>query len=107
MNAGKSAIWLSYLLVFALTLTVGSVAASAPADGTTVSGRILDLQGGLPVPNATIELRRGSQTAATAITDRNGNFKIPNQSAGSYAVFITAAGYGVTRFLPDLLVGSD
>jgi outer membrane receptor protein involved in Fe transport len=107
MNAGKSATCLSSLFLFALTLTVSSLANPAPADGTAITGRILDIQGGLPVPNATVELRRGGQTTATALTDKNGNFRIPDQPAGSYAVFITAPGYGVTRFTPDLLVGSD
>ena len=59
MNAGKSATCLSSLFLFALTLTVSSLANPAPADGTAITGRILDIQGGLPVPNATVELRRG------------------------------------------------
>jgi outer membrane receptor protein involved in Fe transport len=77
------------------------------AGGTTITGRILDTQGGLPVPNATIELYRAETPVATARTDANGTFRIRNQPSGTYVVFVRANGYETTRLTPDLLVTSE
>ncbi len=84
--------------------------AAAPAiaaGGVTVSGRILDTQGGLPVPNATVELDRGGQRIATATTDAGGNFSIHGMMPETYVVLIRANGYESTRLTPDLLVTSE
>ncbi|MFY9739802.1 MAG: carboxypeptidase regulatory-like domain-containing protein, partial [Candidatus Cybelea sp.] len=56
---------------------------AAAAGGTTVSGRILDAQGGLTVPNATVELERNGTPVATARTDAGGNFRILDQPPGT------------------------
>lgn len=89
-----------------LALLLSSLAAS-PESGTTISGRILDAQGGLPVPNATVELVKGGVTAASAKTDQSGAFRILDQPSGTYAIFVRANGYQTTRILPDLLVTSE
>lgn len=94
----KPALLLAILLTFL---------AATPASGTTVSGRILDAQGGLPVPNATVELVKDGTTVASAKSDANGNFRIAEQPAGTYAIFVRAGGYETTRVLPDLLVTSE
>jgi outer membrane receptor protein involved in Fe transport len=94
------------LLIALLALLVVAVPAAA-AGGTTVSGRILDTQGGLPVANATIELQRNGTPVATGRTDGGGNFRILDQPPGTYAVFIRAAGYQTTRIAPDLLVTAE
>ncbi|HLY03523.1 MAG TPA: TonB-dependent receptor [Candidatus Cybelea sp.] len=94
------------LLIALLALLAVAVPAAA-AGGTTISGRILDTQGGLPVPNATVELERNGTRAATGRTDAGGNFRIPDQPPGTYAVFIRAAGYQTTRIAPDLLVSAE
>ena len=80
---------------------------AAAAGGTTISGRILDAQGGLTVPNATVELERNGTQVATARTDAGGNFRIADQPPGTYAVYVRAAGYQTTRILPDLLVTAE
>jgi outer membrane receptor protein involved in Fe transport len=80
---------------------------AAAADGLTVSGRILDTQGGLPVPNATVQLDRGGAPVASGVTDASGAFRITGVPPGTYVVFISASGYQTTRLAPDLLVGSD
>jgi outer membrane receptor protein involved in Fe transport len=94
------------LLIALSALLVVAVPAAA-AGGTTVSGRILDTQGGLPVANATIELQRNGTPVATGRTDAGGNFRILDQPPGTYAVFIRAAGYQTTRIAPDLLVTAE
>ncbi len=94
------------LLIALSALLVAAVPAAA-AGGTTISGRILDTQGGLPVANATIELERKGTLVATGRTDAGGNFRILDQPSGTYAVYIRAAGYQTTRVLPDLLVSAE
>jgi hypothetical protein len=44
--------------------------------GVTVSGRILDTQGGLPVPNAIVQLDRNGVEIATARPDANGSARL-------------------------------
>ncbi|HEY1869272.1 MAG TPA: TonB-dependent receptor, partial [Candidatus Cybelea sp.] len=82
-------------------------AAPDPASGTTVSGRILDTQGGLTVPNATVDLMRDGTVVATGHTDPAGRFRIQNVPAGTYFVLVRANGYETTRLSPDLLVTSE
>jgi len=97
----------SCLALAALTAVL-SVGVPAPAaDGTTISGRILDAQGGLPVPNATVEFDRGGTRVAEAHTDAYGTFRILDQAAGTYVILVRASGYQTTRILPDLLVTSE
>ena len=94
------------LVIALLALLVVAVPAAA-AGGTTISGRILDTQGGLPVANATVELQRNGAEVATGRTDGGGNFRILDQPPGTYAVYVRAAGYQTTRIAPDLLVSAE
>ncbi|HEY6327266.1 MAG TPA: TonB-dependent receptor [Candidatus Cybelea sp.] len=84
-----------------------TAAPAVAANGVTVSGRILDTQGGLPVPNAQVELDRGAQRVAIATTDATGTFSIAGISTGTYVVLVRASGYEATRLAPDLLVTSE
>lgn len=102
-NALSRAAALAFLALFAFALRT----AAAPAATTTVSGRILDTQGGLPVPNATVELVRGGVHVATGRTDAAGNFRISGIVSGTYIVLVNANGYQPTRLSPDLLVSSE
>ncbi len=70
--------------------------AGAAAGGTTIAGRVLDVQGGLPVSGATATLRRGSKEIATAKTDASGVFEFRDEPPGTYAVTIRADGYETT-----------
>ncbi len=69
----------------ALGLLFAVLAAAVPpalaAGGTTVSGRILDTQGGLPIPNATVVLERGGVRVGSAQTDARRKF--PDSRPGS------------------------
>ncbi len=89
-----------------LALLAPSFAAAAPAPGTTISGRILDTQGGLPIPNASVELQRNGVSVASVRTDAAGAFRT-EVSPGTYVVLIRATGYEATRLSPDLLVTSE
>src|SRR5579871_508045 len=84
-----------------------AAAPAVAADGVTVSGRILDTQGGLPVPNAQVELDRAGRKVASTTTDSAGTFAIPGVAPGTYVVLIRANGYLSTRLSPDLLVTSE
>lgn len=64
--------------------------------GTTVGGRILAVDGGLPVPNAKVQLEHGSTVVATASTGADGSFAFANQSPGVYNLQVSAAGYQTT-----------
>ncbi|MBV8148738.1 MAG: TonB-dependent receptor [Candidatus Eremiobacteraeota bacterium] len=93
----------------ACALLLGAMLAALPLalsaeQGTKISGRILDTQGGLPVPNATIELDRGGTKVTEVHTDADGNFAFPSEPAGTYVIFIRASGYQTTRVTPDLVV---
>ena len=97
----------AFLLIIFLVTAAPAAAAPDPASGTTVSGRILDTQGGLTVPNATVDLMRDGTVVATGHTDAGGRFRIQNVPAGTYFVLVRANGYETTRLSPDLLVTSE
>ncbi|HEY2474615.1 MAG TPA: TonB-dependent receptor, partial [Candidatus Cybelea sp.] len=82
-------------------------ASQVAAGGTAISGRILDAQGGLPVPSAQIDLLRNGARVASTQTDANGRFRVADQAPGTYAIFIRANGYETTRVAPDLLVTGE
>lgn len=90
------------LLLAALFLALSG--ALSAEEGTKISGRILDTQGGLPVSNATVELDRGGTKVAEVHTDANGDFVFPSEAPGTYALFIRASGYQTARLSPDLIV---
>jgi outer membrane receptor protein involved in Fe transport len=92
------------LLTAALAFSFAAAPIAAPARGdTTISGRILDAQAGLPVPNAQIELDRGGTKVAGTVTDAGGVFTFKDEPGGTYSFVIRAAGYETTR-APDLVI---
>jgi outer membrane receptor protein involved in Fe transport len=85
---------------------IAALPAAAPGqapNGTTISGRILDAQGGLPIPNAAIELDRGDEKVATTRTGADGAFAFANEPPGTYSFLIRAPGYQTSR-APDIVV---
>jgi len=66
-------------------------------DDTTIAGRILDSNGGLPVSSATVELERGQTIVATAKTSSDGAFSFAGETPGVYTILVIASGYQTTR----------
>ncbi|MFC4098834.1 carboxypeptidase regulatory-like domain-containing protein [Paenibacillus xanthanilyticus] len=67
----------------------------APSPGT-ISGVVVELATGAPIPNAFIEvrlLRANGIAVATGFTDASGNFAVDSLPPGSYTVIATAAGF--------------
>ncbi|MBV8489808.1 MAG: TonB-dependent receptor, partial [Candidatus Eremiobacteraeota bacterium] len=94
-------------LALLLAVTLWALPASLFADqGTRITGRILDAQGGLPIPNATVELDRGNTKVAEARTDAGGSFSFAGEPPGTYVVLVRATGYQTARVTPDLIVSA-
>jgi outer membrane receptor protein involved in Fe transport len=74
---------------------LGVIAQTQP--GTVVAGRVLDIDGGLPVARATVQLERSTVVIATGTTDANGSFAFPGQQPGVYNVRVSAKGYQGVR----------
>jgi outer membrane receptor protein involved in Fe transport len=81
------------------------VVGAAATSGTTIEGRILDAQGGLPVTGAMVELDRVATKVDSTKADANGNFSFENEPPGTYSFLIVAGGY-VTSRAPNLVVTS-
>lgn len=79
--------------------------ANAGASPATLSGRVLDASGGLPVQNATVELDAAGNKVATTTTDANGTFTFANEPQGEYSVLIVSRGYVSTR-VPTIILTS-
>ncbi|HZT13852.1 MAG TPA: TonB-dependent receptor [Candidatus Baltobacteraceae bacterium] len=79
-------------------------AAAQSAGGVT--GRVIDASGGLPVPNASVQLLTGSTVAAKTATDASGSFTIAGAAPGSYALQVTAAGYQPSQLQVSVAPGS-
>ena len=93
------------LLAFA-TLS-SPLAASAQSAQASLTGRILDLQQGLAIPAATVELDRGSTAVASTSTDAQGSFTFTNQAPGEYSLLITAGGYDSGRVPAVFLIAGQ
>jgi hypothetical protein len=82
---------------FALTL----YAVSASAQTARVSGRVVELGRGTPVPGATVRI-----TGATArVTDSNGRFEFTDVVAGRYIVTVSSIGYAFRSI--ELAISAD
>src|SRR5579872_5233082 len=92
------------LVAAGLILTFSPLGAVAEeGGGSTIQGRIIAAQGGLPVSNATVVLEQGDRQVATTHTDANGSFTIEHQRSGTYSLLIVAAGYQIAR-MPNVAV---
>lgn len=83
------------LLAFVVPLNMTAIALADT--GSTISGQVLDRNGGLPVSNATVELEQNHKVVSTVKTAADGSFTFPNEIAGVYAVVILANGFQTTR----------
>ncbi len=97
------------LICVLLTLLL-NVAAPAEAQESinhaSVSGRVVDTQGGA-VPGANVTARQlETGVTATALTDSDGRFRFPYLRVGSYALTVNQAGFAPSTRRLALLVGS-
>jgi len=68
--------------------------AGAQGAATAIVGTVTDVASGLAVSNASVSLYRGTSAVAKSVTDQNGSFRFPNQSAAVYRVEVRASGFG-------------
>lgn len=88
-----------YLIPSVFTTVAGS-----RADGTKVTGRILEKDSPEPVSFATVALLRQDSTVAMGVSaDENGVFTLESVTPGNYLVRISSIGY-VTEVVPNIQV---
>ena len=68
---------------------------SLSANPGTVEGTVIDSVTMNPIAGAIIQVRSGPVLIATALTDPNGNYSIPNLEPNTYSVIAGASGYQV------------
>lgn len=64
-----------------------------PGEPGTIAGQVLDAQTNQGIVGALVEVLSGDNIVASATTDPQGNFSIPNVPVGVYAVRATAPNY--------------
>ena len=92
----------------AMCIWIGAASAGAQETVNTasLSGRVIDPQGGL-VPGATVTARQtATNVTREAVADREGRFRFPYLSVGDYEVTATLAGFTDARRTVTLTVGS-
>jgi len=80
-----------WVLLFALVVTVVSVAYGQESTTGTIFGRVTDEQGGV-VPGATITVSSEMGTKI-AVSDANGRFLVPYLTPGLYSVHVELSGF--------------
>ncbi|WP_443937001.1 outer membrane beta-barrel protein [Pedobacter sp. MW01-1-1] len=77
------------LFLFYFTLTAGA------AEKGTISGKVVEEEGGLPIPSAVISLYLdgNEQALMTLATDENGFFTARNLKPGTYRIKVSFVGY--------------
>lgn len=78
---------------------VPALAQSAPASAssTTITATVLDVNSGLPVSGATVDLYLGDRRLATATTGPDGSAGFPNEVPAIYHIEVRAQGYAFGR----------
>jgi hypothetical protein len=92
-------VWAMILLLF---VSAGSPA-FAQGGSTTLSGVVVDAQGGV-IPGADVVVKNNATaTTLTAVSDAEGRFSIPSVSPGTYTVTVSLQGFK-TFVAPDVQV---
>jgi outer membrane cobalamin receptor len=97
----KSSLAAIVLAIFALLAP--PTHAQTPNPTATITGRVLDLQTGEPIAKASISI---SGQPMSAITGDDGNFTLPNVSAGPLELHVSTVGYGLLKKKVDLAPGA-
>jgi len=87
---------LTRLRLVAFVLLIAAVPCGAAAQGsffTSLSGAVVDSQGGV-IPGADVKVRNnGTGIENNAVTDANGTFTIPSLPGGTYSVTVSLQGF--------------
>ena len=73
-------------------------AATAAAQGGSLTGRITTKDAGRPLDNARVTISDASRAVGMATSGDAGQYTIPNVAAGTYTVTISRIGYQLQRF---------
>jgi len=91
-------------------LTMGAAYAQtsgAPAPpAATITGVVVDQNGGLPIAGAALQLQQATKTVATATSDAYGAYTFKSVPQGVYTIFVQARGYRTGRSDQIVLTGS-
>ena len=82
--------------ILAISFALVSVVVNAQSGGSSgsITGTVLDPDGAV-VPNATVEIHNPvSHYDRSTITDKSGNFSLPNVPFNPYHMNVTATGFG-------------
>src|SRR6185503_15734245 len=94
--AKESPMTLTRLRLVAFVLLIAAVPCGAAAQGsffTSLSGAVVDSQGGV-IPGADVKVRNnGTGIENNAVTDANGTFTIPSLPGGTYSVTVSLQGF--------------
>lgn len=82
----------SILMVALLTGTVDSLAAQTG----TLAGRVVNVEGNVPIGNAAIEVLGATGAARTSLSGADGQFRV-NLPPGSYSIVVTMLGFETSR----------
>ena len=80
------------IILFALAL-LGAASAFAQDNTGGIKGTVINREGRLPVEKAQLVLMKGAAEVATALSDEEGNFLIPDLEDGNYTLVIKAPEY--------------
>src|SRR5262245_12458808 len=93
--------WLSGLIV--LVLCLGACATSAYAQNAQVAGVVKD-SAGLVIPGVTVTAKNvDTGLTRTAITETNGEYRVPSLPPGKYSVAAELSGFS-TETRPDIIL---
>ena len=90
-------------LIFSISLMLAMIFGLAAPSGAqseteaTISGSVIDQQGGIAVANARVVLIAGPTVVATATTATDGTFLFSGLAPGIYTLTVTATAYQLTR----------
>lgn len=92
------------ILLFVLAFSVGVCQATAQTLTQTIRGTVIDQVTKSPMPGATVMIL-DTEPLMGAVSDQNGEFKIPHVPLGSHTLRVGFIGYR-DAILPQILVNS-
>jgi len=90
-------VFFSIFLMLAVIFGLAAPPARAQSADATISGSVIDQQGGLAIANAHLTLNAGPTAVATSTTASDGAFMFSGIAPGVYNVTVTAPAYQLTR----------